>query len=184
MRRADGAGRVEEPVQSEGEARVRSRESRDGFVVEIPRARAAGHTLEGADEVTPACTGAKLSGNRQFGVHALDVEEGFRLQVEDGRIFPRVRDLQDALPDQERLIPFAPEVADLPAQVEEIGGDRRDFLRGEPRRRRLEDVQGLCDGHALILRRDNAAHGATRLGGRFVGRLRRGAGGLPRSLHD
>jgi hypothetical protein len=86
--------------------------------------------------------------DRELGIDASDVQDRLRLEVEDGRILAAVRDLQDASPaafvvDQKRLVPLAPQRDGRAGQSEEVAGDLRRIVRGEPRRRCLEDVQ-LC----------------------------------------
>ena len=105
--------RVEEPAQREREARVRGREVADCVVVEIPRARAARHALEEADEVALVLAGGPQARDRQLGVDALDVLERLRLEVENRWILAGVRDLEDAVADQEGLVALAAEVARL-----------------------------------------------------------------------
>jgi hypothetical protein len=165
--------RVEEPAQREREARVDGCEVEDRVVVEIPRARTAGHALEEADEVALGGTGAPLARDRQLGVDALDVEERLGLEVEDGRVLACVRDLEDAVADEESLVALAPEVAHLALEAEELGRDGADLLRREARWGRLEDVQRRGCDHALILRRENAPWRCS------TGRRSRG---LPRAL--
>src|SRR4029453_11314336 len=88
--------------QGEREARVRGREVEDCAVVQIPRARAARHAVEEANEVAPVLPGALLARDRQVGVDALDVLERLFLQGENRWILPGVGDLQNPPPAHDR----------------------------------------------------------------------------------
>ena len=85
--------------------------------------------------------------DRQFRVRLPDVCNRFCFEVEDGRILGGVRNLDHpgASPifDEECLVAFAPEVGRSACNSEEIGGDLRDLVWREVRRRRLENVGRL-----------------------------------------
>src|SRR6185437_2759994 len=112
----------------------------------------AQQALEESYEMAVVRAGAAQTRNGKVRVDARDVLDRPSLEVEDVSILTEVRDLEDAAPaavvDKKRLVALTAEIARLASQPEELAGDRRDLLRREPRRRRLEHAFG-CHGPSL-----------------------------------
>jgi hypothetical protein len=132
--------RVEEPAQRPGQARMGDAVRPDGGVREVRPAVPAGHALEQPDDVPLVRRSLQLSRDRQLGIGVQRVLDRRRLELEVRRILSRVRDLDHpgAL-DEEGLVALAAEVAGVPADAEQVGGERRDVVGCEPRRRRFEN---------------------------------------------
>jgi hypothetical protein len=96
--------------------------------------------LEQPHDVPPVQRRPELARDRQAGVGPERALDRRRLELEVRRILGRVRDLDDpGAGDEERLVALAAEVARVAGDAEQLGGERRDVVGGEARRRRVED---------------------------------------------
>jgi hypothetical protein len=81
------------------------------------------------------------------------VKDRLRLEIDRLRELAEIGDLEDAavaaVLDQEGLIAFAAEFDRGSPEVEELESDRPSLVRGEPRRRRLEDAERFVRRHAV-----------------------------------